>query len=450
MDDWFRRHKRTLRRTLAIALLIVLGISALRYADKIRKPSRDGTLTKSAFLRWRGQILALDAGEDIYQKYQYPNPPVQALILLPLTRLSPIPGAMTWFTLKVIMAVVSWWWAYRLTVGTGGRLSTISLFIAILFTLHPVLGDLSHGNVNIFIAFLVFASLECLRRRLDFSAGLVIALAVACKVTPALFVPYFVWKRLWWAVAGSCLGCVLWLAIVPGIALGFQHNRDLTMSWYETMVRPFLVEGKVNGEHANQSLPGLVTRLLTETPSDTEYDEGGDHVVAKEFHNVADIGRPGAKRVIRVWQLGYTLLGIWLLRNRIDRVTDPRSGIIVAAEYSFIILGMLLFSERTWKHHGVVLMLPFLVSATFYAARSTGSRLRAGLAVANILAFLLIAAPSLLGGDRQDEALAYGSHTLVFLIFFTQICIVLAQATHNASRSPTMAPITAPPTDSEI
>ena len=427
MDDWFRRHKRTLRRAMAVALLAVLATSAARYADKIRKPSRDGTLTKSAFLRWRGQILALDAGEDIYQKYNYPNPPVQALILLPLTRLPQFAGAMTWFALKVAMAVASWVWAYRLAVGPGKRLPTISLLVAIIFSLHPVLGDLSHGNVNIFIAFLVFASLECLRRRLDFSAGVVLALAIACKVTPALFVPYFVWKRLWWAVAGSLIGCAIWLAIVPGLALGFEHNRNLTVSWYETMVRPFLVEGKVNGEHANQSLPGLVTRLLTETPSDTEYDEGGDHVVAKEFHNVADIGPAGAKSVIRALQLGYTLLGIWLLRNRIDRATDPRAGLRVAAEYSFIILGMLLFSERTWKHHGVVLMLPFLVAAAFYAARATGPRLRLGLAVANCVAFLLIAAPSLLGGDRQDEALAYGSHTVVFLIFFAQVCLVLAR-----------------------
>ena len=431
MDDRRRTRKRLGRLALALALAALAAFSAARYLEKIQKPARDGALTKSAFLRWRGQILALDAGVDIYEKYTYPNPPVQALILLPLARLDPIPGAMLWFALKVGMAAAAWVWACRATAGPR-RLRPLALVVALLFTLHPVLGDLSHGNVNIFIAFLVLASLECLRRRRDFTAGVVLALAVACKVTPALFIPYFVWKRLWLATAGALVGCVLWLAVVPGALLGFERTRDLSLSWYAHMVRPFLAQGKVNSEHANQSLPGLVTRLLTNSPSDQEYDEGDGHVVAKEFHNLTDIGPRGAKRVIQALQLGYTLLGIWLLRNRLDRPGDARAGIAVAAEYAFIVLGMLLFSERTWKHHGVVLMLPFLVVAAFYCLPATGRRLRAGLALANGLVFALIAVPSLLGGDRQDEALAYGTHTAVFVTLFAQVCVVLARAKSSA------------------
>ena len=34
------------------------------------------------------------------------------------------------------------------------------------------------------------------------SAGCVLGLAIACKVTPALFVPYLAWKRSWKALAG--------------------------------------------------------------------------------------------------------------------------------------------------------------------------------------------------------------------------------------------------------
>src|SRR5437762_12357552 len=48
-----------------------------------------------------------------------------------------------------------------------------------------------------------------------------------------------------------------------------------------------------------------------------------------------------------------------------------------AAEFALIVLGMLLFSERTWKHHCVTLMLPFGVLCYYLAACDPTPRLRA-------------------------------------------------------------------------
>jgi hypothetical protein len=191
-------------------------------------------------------------------------------------------------------------------------------------SLHAIAGDLSHGNVNIFIGFVVVAGLECYRRGWDFMAGIVIALAIACKVTPLLFMPYFGWKvfyslltggydrfRLAWqsgtkVIIGCVLGLTIWLLFVPGAYFGWQRNIDLVKSWYTMMVKPFLAEGKVNTEHINQSLPGWTHRLFTNTGSTIVYDDVGQ-AIPSTFHTIVDLGPETARWICRGWQMLFVL-----------------------------------------------------------------------------------------------------------------------------------------------
>src|SRR5262249_31647349 len=137
----------------------------------------------------------------------------------------------------------------------------------VLLTLRPIMGDLSHGNVNLFILFLVIASLYAFRRSHDGVCGVTLALAIACKLTPALFIPYFAWKRAWKTLAGCCAGLVLFFVLVPGLFLGQERNLQLLNSWANQMITPYVVSGVVTSEHVNQSLPALVFRLGTHNPS---------------------------------------------------------------------------------------------------------------------------------------------------------------------------------------
>jgi len=411
-----------LRRGLLVVLSLFVCAVAVRYHEKIREPSRDGTQTRSAVLRWRERVVGMLDGKDVYREYRYPypNPPIQALILAPLYTTSPVTGGMIWFAIKVGMAVASFVWCLRLVRGAD-RVHPVAVFFAVIFCLHPVLGDLTHGNVNIFIAFLVFAALEAYRREADIAAGLVLGLAIACKVTPALFLPYFAWKRNWRMLAATLVGTLLWLVVVPGMILGQQRNGTLLESWFETMVKPFAVDGKITSEHANQSIPGAVVRLLTDLPSVIDHDEDDVEDQAKAFHNVTDIGMPAAQWLIRLCQLGFVVLVVRYCRTP----NDVRAGPRVAAEFALILLGMLLFSERTWKHHGVVLMLPFVVNESMLFGERTTKRLAWFLLALLAATFALIVGPTLMDKKGQDLALTYGSHTLVFLAQLAGIVAVL-------------------------
>jgi hypothetical protein len=233
---------------------------------------------------------------------------------------------------------------------------------------------------------------------------------------------------------GTLVGLVLWLFVVPGVYLGFERNTQLLRSWYGMMVKPFVEDGKVTSEHPNQSIPGLVFRLLTDSPSVTVYDDDGK-LVPVEHRNVADIGPGGAKWVVRVFQ-GVFVLAVVLLARAPMQVS--RQGVWFAAECGFIVLGMLLFSERTWKHHATTTALPLAAVVGCWVFRSPSHRLKAFLFGTVAAAALLMTVPSLLSEHPQDVCLAYGTHTAAFVLLTTAVGVVMwvCSRPHPPSPSP--------------
>src|SRR5262249_10777515 len=157
---------------------------------------------------------------------------------------------------KAGMALAAILLVFRMIETPERPLSAWAKVLVLVLSMRPIAGDLTHGNVNLFILFLVAACLYCVHRSRDLTAGLLLALAIAGKLTPALFVPYFAWKRGWRILAGCALGLVLFLGLIPGLVLGMDVNAGYLMSWTEQMVKPFVVDGEVTSEHNNQSLPG--------------------------------------------------------------------------------------------------------------------------------------------------------------------------------------------------
>jgi hypothetical protein len=293
---------------------------------------------------------------------------------------------------------------------------------AIFLALPAIMGDLSHNNVNIFILFLIAACLELYRRGNDTASGLVLGLAIACKVTPLLFLAFFVWKRAGRVVLGCAAGLVLWLAIVPGAIFGWERNAQLLTDWYKLMVERPLLKGEVTTEHPNQAIPGFVYRLFTHSPSFIDYEKTpkGDIPVPAEYHNLTDIGRPAAWVVVKVLTAAFALAVVLLCRSP----RTERQGWRFAAECGLIVLGMLLFSERTWKHHATVLLIP--AAALAYAATlDLPQRVRSFLVGSLITSLLLMILPGLFGTRGQDLALVYGTHTLAFLLLTAGVCLIL-------------------------
>jgi hypothetical protein len=189
------------------------------------------------------------------------------------------------------------------------------------------------------------------------------------------------------------------------------------------MIERPVLKGEITTEHPNQALTGFVYRLFTHSPSYIGYDitPEGDIPVPAAYHNLCDIGRPAAWVVVKVLTAAFALAVMLLCRAP----RSERSGWRFAAECGLIVMGMLLLSERTWKHHAVVLLIP--AAALAHAATlELPRRVRGFVIGAMIAAALLMAVPGLFGTRAGDVAMVYGTHTIAFLLLTAALYVVLA------------------------
>jgi alpha-1,2-mannosyltransferase len=389
----FDRH---FRRAVWITTICVVFGAGVVYAGKAADD-------RSAFIRWRHQVLQFWGGENIYDAMMFPNPPIMPLTLLPFMLLPPVAGALCGFALKACLTAISVWLCFRMVRPPGTKaLPSYVQAIVLLLSFRPILSDLHHGNNNLVILFLVVASLYSWRKGYDVLAGLVLALAISYKVTPALFVPYFAYKRSWRTVGATFLGMGVFLLIVPSMIIGPQFNGECLAMWWQRMISPFLTKGEGSPQEINQSMVGVLTRLLTDTKLGTNrYDVHLDL-------NLVSWPRPLVGLLLKGLSVGLVGMLALFCRTRTARRDDPR----LLGEFTLIVLTMLFVSERSWKHHYVTLLLPYtyLTYRVFLPELSRWTRVLLGVALA-LSAFLIATTSSEVGGlfaDGQGHKIAQG------------------------------------------
>ena len=145
----------------------IVLIAAAFYYDKANEQ-------RSAFVRWRPQVLQFAQGVNIYEKMLFPTPPLMPITLYPLMVLPTVAGAMCWFALKVAMTGMALVLCFDFVRPKGGFLPPMFRSLVLLLSLRPILGDLHHGNNNLLILFLIVLMLAAWREGYDLGAGLLL------------------------------------------------------------------------------------------------------------------------------------------------------------------------------------------------------------------------------------------------------------------------------------
>src|SRR5260370_19016482 len=110
----------------------------------------------------------------------------------------------------------------------------------------------------------------------------------------------------------------------------------------------------------------------------------------------------------------------------------------LAAEFSLIVLGMLLFSERTWKHHCVTLLLTCAVILYYLAVERPNLTLRWFLIGILAAVTLLMASTSINGlsiwWDKGAKlAQVYGAYVWAYLLLILALVVLLRRGSIQSS-----------------
>lgn len=397
---------------------------------------------RSAFVRWRPQVIKFWEGVNVYDKLYFPNPPILPITLGPLMVFPPVAGAMAWFAIKVLLTTVSLVLCLRVVCPPGRPFPPFFQSAVLLLSLRPILGDLHHGNINLLILFLVVCMFEAWRRGHDVAAGLLLGLAISYKVTPALFLPYFAYKRSWRTVGATFLGLALFLLVIPSVVVGPRFNLECLQMWWRRMLTPFLLEGSTSPQEMNQSIVGVLTRLLTEIPPGTSrYDLHVDVNLVSWPPWVAGL-------LIKLFTIALlALLGFFCRAKCRDR-RDPR----FLGEVALVVLTMLFISERSWKHHFVTLLIPYTYLVWELYEPATKRWARYVTTAALLLSCLLMATTStefgglFAAGRGHEIAQGYGMFLWAAVVLYAAVAWRLRErwvrdlARGPAARGPGLAP----------
>jgi hypothetical protein len=420
-------------RRVAWALAVLLSVFALVQA--VHKAQRG----ECALLKWRPQIDALSRGEMIYGREEggtregFPTLPMTALCLRPFLALGDVGGATAWAVFKVALCWFALATAMRIAAGSVKAFPAWACVAVIALCARVLLSDVAHGNINIPIAALVAAAAWDWSRGRELRAGAWIGLGAVLKVTPALFLLYFAWKRSSRAFVAALASMALFAFVAPALFLGWRFNLELASAWWQQMIEPFAAGRAlsiVQTEQINQSLLGVLARLAT----DSVAIRARPPVFANDVSvNVLALSAAQLRIAMLVASTAIVAFVAWC--SRAPR--EVRASAATLGEFALVALAMLFLSERSWKQHYVTLFLPITYLAWIAATRGWRDPLGRLAALALAASALLhgLTGSGLLGDVASDYAEAYGVWLVGGLALFVACGVALRATAPRPARS---------------
>jgi membrane-associated phospholipid phosphatase len=259
------------------------------------------------------------AGENLYAfqtvfAMPFTYPPFGALVLEPIARM-PLGVAQALWTVATLAAVVVL--AATVLRPVAARIG-LPLTVAAMLVSSPIRSHVRFGQVGVFLVLLV--TLDLLRRGRARGWGL--GLATAIKLTPAVFLPWLVVTRQWRRLSATLLWCGG--ATLLGLLLLWPSSGDYLFRASRDTSR-----FGVNDIPGNQSIRGMLLRLLPDTPAERAWLAAAVVLVA--------IG------TYQAW--------------RCERAGDRLAAVGVLAALSVAV------SPISWVHHLVFLAVPIAALA---------------------------------------------------------------------------------------
>ena len=306
-----------------------------------------------------------------------------------------------------------------------------------------VLAGFEMQSHDILVVLLCALSLHAWSQSQDARAGLFAGLAAACKATPLLFAPVFLWQRRFRALA--CLVLALISAtLLPDLVTPANNRVPWVVTWYNTFLHDI---GPGNSAQSpglwtywnelNQCLAGTVHRLSV--PPGPECTP-----------NIPDvrIWAPSPKvlkATTMALQLGVlTLLGVALWPTR-RPLTPDEQRFVRFGQGGVVVCAMLLLSPMSSKAHFAALVLPMAICVADFLYCRRDRLVGIGLVIVTVASSFTV--KGIWGTAAGNLFLAYGSvcWSTVLCMLMTVRVVRHCGSPRNTPVTPTNPPPTLPP-----
>jgi hypothetical protein len=279
-----------------------------------------------------------------------PNPPPNALLLVPLAGLPPAPAKAFWTVLLAVALLAAF-----LVLRRWLPLPAWLLALAFLVPSSSTANALAYGPPYALLLLLSALALGAFLRRRDWACGLLLAPVVALKLYALALLPYFLWKRRWRAAAALVAGSAV-LAAVSVSLLGLPVH----LAYLREML-PASLQGRVIDPYSSfwQTLPAVSRRL---------------------FQPEADLNPAAAANAPMLGAFLSRFAGVAVLAASVLATRAEADETRARREWAAVLLGSLAASPMTASYHLVLLVLPCAILLA-------GAGPRLALAVLALLAF---------------------------------------------------------------
>lgn len=361
------------------------------------------------------------SGEYLYANdYCYMYLPTTGIYFAPLLVLERNPSLALRYAVAVGCLVVTIMLFHRMLCATSNPSAWSRLLVGMgagALTLQFILNDLDDGGPHLILLGMLACAIYAIWVGRERLGAIILGFAITLKITPALFVVLFLWKRQWRLASHTVLATVFWI-VLPILYMGPTSWWDHHAEWTKNAVLSVLdrqVEGRQENElqKANLSLRHTMLRYLVTYPPDHRLRQ-----VDHSYKPVLDLVSPLANAIVGIAAI--SLLGLFAWSSR--RAFQGPGDSTWARDCAGTLILALLFSPITWDQH-LVWMIPAAVVVVSAAARLNGELTRTGYVMLVLYGVLTMVLNYEVVGSARWEALKSYHHLGIAMVLLYGLLI---------------------------
>ena len=355
------------------------------------------------------------SGNDI-TAHLYFYAPVVVALFTPIGCWNMYVAAGIWYLLNVIFFMLSLGLCASL-LSSGDKPDRRLWIYPVMFSLIFIVDTLMLGQINMLILLLICSALYWIKKGKPETAGIFLGFASVLKITPLLFIAYFIFKKQFRIMKGVLISLLVFIVIIPVLFFGVGKTIEYHKTWFQRSFFPQVtnnefMEGRFY-RSGNQSLEAMANRFLTDLPYNIV---SGKYLTIKSV-SILHFGRNTVKWITRLLVL--IILCIMMILCRVPAEAHAGSSRLINFEYSLVLIAMVLISPLSWTHHFVILLFPAFVIVDYIIDKSGDVFGRKLLKTLMIISFILFI------GSLEPHIKALSPITIGTLLLFTGMLIAL-------------------------